>query len=64
MERILAIQEHRNGISMKNIYTIFPSTRQLILADIDLVQTSCGFGVQRHSFEGNTDIHFEWAEKR
>ena len=45
-------------------FTIFPSTRQLILADIDLVQTSCGFGVPLFSFEGNRDIHFEWAEKK
>ena len=26
-------------------FNIYPSTRQIIVADIDLVQTSCGFGV-------------------
>ena len=45
-------------------FTIYPSTRQIIVADIDLVQTSCGFGVPLFSFEGDRDIHFEWAEKK
>jgi hypothetical protein len=45
-------------------FKIFPSTRQLIIAEIDLVQTSCGFGVPLFSYEGERDIHFEWAEKK
>jgi hypothetical protein len=45
-------------------FTIYPSTRQLIVADIDLVQTSCGFGVPLYDFAGDRDIHFEWAEKK
>lgn len=45
-------------------FTIYPSTRQLIIADIDLVQTSCGFGVPLYTFNGHRDIHFDWAEKK
>lgn len=45
-------------------FTIYPSTRQIIVADIDLVQTSCGFGVPLYDYKGNRDIHFEWAEKK
>lgn len=45
-------------------FTIYPSTRQLIVAEIDLVQTSCGFGVPLYNFVGHRDIHFEWAEKK
>jgi len=45
-------------------FKIFPSTRQIIIADIDLVQTSCGFGVPLFSYQGDRDIHFEWAEKK
>lgn len=45
-------------------FRIYPSTRQLIIANIDLVQTSCGFGVPLYSYEGDRDIHFEWAEKK
>jgi hypothetical protein len=45
-------------------FTIYPSTRQIIVATIDLVQTSCGFGVPRYDYKGERDIHFEWAEKK
>ena len=45
-------------------FIIYPSTRQIIVADIDLVQTSCGFGVPLFSYTGERDIHFEWAEKK
>jgi hypothetical protein len=45
-------------------FNIYPSTRQLIVADIDLVQTSCGFGVPLYDYAGERDIHFEWAEKK
>ena len=45
-------------------FKIYPSTRQLIIADINLVQTSCGFGVPLFSYQGERDIHFDWAEKK
>jgi hypothetical protein len=45
-------------------FTIYPSTRQLIVADIDLVQTSCGFGVPLFEYVGERAIHFDWAEKK
>lgn len=45
-------------------FQIHPSTRQLIVADITLVQTSCGFGVPLYTYQGERDIHFEWAEKK
>ncbi len=45
-------------------FKLYPSTRQLIVADIDLVQTSCGFGVPLFEYVGERDIHFNWAEKK
>jgi hypothetical protein len=45
-------------------FNIFPSTRQIIVADIDLVQTSCGFGVPLFDYVGERDKHFEWAERK
>ncbi|MBV6441403.1 MAG: pyridoxamine 5'-phosphate oxidase family protein [Haliscomenobacteraceae bacterium CHB4] len=45
-------------------FVIYPSTRQIIVADIDLVQTSCGFGVPLFDYVGDRDIHFDWAEKK
>ena len=44
-------------------FTIYPSTRQIIVADIDLIQSSCGFGVPLYDYKGDRDKHFLWAEK-
>ena len=45
-------------------FKILPSTRQLIVADIDKVQTSCGFGVPQFDYVGERDQHFKWAEEK
>jgi len=45
-------------------FTIYPSTRQIIVANIDLVQTSCGFGVPLYDYAGERDVHFDWANKK
>ena len=45
-------------------FKLYSSTRQLIIANIDLVQTSCGFGVPFFNYAGERDIHFEWAAKK
>ncbi|HVM88513.1 MAG TPA: pyridoxamine 5'-phosphate oxidase family protein [Puia sp.] len=45
-------------------FTIYPSTRQIIVAEIELVQTSCGFGVPLYEYAGERDLHFKWAEKK
>lgn len=45
-------------------FTIYPSTRQIIAADIHSVQTSCGFGVPTYAFTGDRSIHFDWAKQK
>lgn len=45
-------------------FKIYASTRQLIIADIDLVQTSCGYGVPLMDFKGLRPHLFDWAEKK
>jgi hypothetical protein len=45
-------------------FKVYQSTRQIVVADIDLVQTSCGFGVPMFDFKGDRDTHFEWADKK
>ena len=42
-------------------FTIYPGTRQIIVADITKVQTSCGFGVPQYVFKADRENHFEWA---
>jgi len=38
--------------------------RQIVVAQVDSVQTSCGFGVPRYSFESQRDQLPRWAENR
>jgi hypothetical protein len=45
-------------------FTIYPSTRQIIVAEIDLVQTSCGYGIPLYEYKSERSIHFDWAEKK
>jgi hypothetical protein len=45
-------------------FTILPSTRQIIVADIDKVQTSCGFGVPYYQYNGERKHAHQWAEKK
>lgn len=45
-------------------FTMMMSTRQIIVADIDLVQTSCGYGVPYYSYEGERDQAYKWAEAK
>lgn len=45
-------------------FALKPSTRQIVVAEIDLVQTSCGFGVPLYDFAGERDMLSVWAEKK
>ena len=40
------------------------ATRQIIVADIDKVQTSCGFGVPLYEYSGERDHAQKWAENK
>jgi hypothetical protein len=41
-----------------------PGARQIIIMDIDLVATSCGFGVPLFDYRGQRDELREWAKKK
>jgi hypothetical protein len=45
-------------------FNILPSTRQIIVADIHKLQTSCGFGVPYYDYVGERDHSHKWAEKK
>lgn len=45
------------------LFTVYPSTRQLLVADIYKVQTSCGFGTPLYEYVGERDTHFKWANE-
>ncbi|KIE58574.1 pyridoxamine 5'-phosphate oxidase [Methylacidiphilum kamchatkense Kam1] len=46
------------------LFPSFPGSRQIIQVDIDLVTTSCGFGVPLFQFKGNRDSLIQWARKK
>ena len=50
--------------SLSNHFTLYASTRQIIIADIHLVQTSCGYGVPLFEYKEERSIHFDWANKK
>lgn len=56
------LRDHKKWHQYASHFEIFPSTRQIIIADIDLIQASCGFGVPMFDFKGHRDIHFDWAK--
>jgi hypothetical protein len=40
-------------------FNISAKTRQIIVADIDLVQTSCGYGVPFYNYAGERQKYFK-----
>jgi len=45
--------------TMSSLFTLYESTRQIIIAEIHKVQTSCGYGVPIYAFIEERNIHFE-----
>jgi hypothetical protein len=41
-----------------------PGARQMVFLDVDLVQTSCGFGVPLFEYVGERDQLVRWAESK
>ena len=58
-EVILADSER--WVEWSPYFDILPSTRQIMLLTVDLVQNSCGFGVPTYQYIEDKDRHFKWA---
>lgn len=58
------LRETKKWDELSPLFTILPSTRQLIVADIHKVQTSCGFGVPLYEYVGEREQHHLWAERK
>ena len=50
--------------ALLKLFTPQLSTRQIIVADIHKVQTSCGFGVPLYEYTGERDQAQKWAESK
>lgn len=56
-----------NSDEWDSVYSQFSpiaGTRQIIMADIDRVQTSCGFAVPLYEYQGDREILVSWASKK
>lgn len=45
-------------------FNLIPGARQLIVTDIDRVQTSCGFSIPYFEYAGERETLIDWAEKK
>lgn len=45
-------------------FTLIPGARQIIKIDVDMAQTSCGFGVPLYEYQGERDQAIKWAEHK
>ena len=58
------LPDHAEWDTLGPHFKLIPSVRQLIVAEISKVQTSCGFGVPLFEYMGERDQHFKWAEAK
>ncbi|MEH2446366.1 MAG: pyridoxamine 5'-phosphate oxidase family protein [Nostoc sp.] len=50
--------------SLYSLFMPMPGARQIIVADIEQVQTSCGFGVPLYEYRGERQTLVNWASKK
>ena len=50
--------------ALRPLFPVFPGTRQIVVVDVDSLQTSCGAGVPLYAYQGERDALLQWAEKK
>lgn len=62
-----AVAVHHNDDKWSHFVSYFPpnsGARQIFDVQIDLVQTSCGFGVPLYDYQGERELLDKWADKK
>ena len=49
---------------LRTHFPALPGERQLIVLDVDAVQTSCGYAVPTYTYVGERETLARWAEKK
>lgn len=49
---------------LRPLFPDYPGVRQIIVADINRVQTSCGFAVPLYEYQGQRDTLTRWAKSK
>lgn len=58
---------HHHHPEWQSVAPLFPSrvgNRNIILIDVDSVQTSCGFGVPLYDYQGERELLDKWAHNK
>ena len=55
---------HSNWPTLSQYFSDMPGVRQIIVADIERIQTSCGYAVPYYQHQGPRDTLIQWAEKK
>jgi Pyridoxamine 5'-phosphate oxidase len=58
---------HQGDTEWDELFALFkplPGARQIFDVTLDLVQTSCGFGVPFYTYEGEREMLSDWATKK
>jgi len=61
-EAVRQTSEKWNELS--KLFDDFPGTRQIIVLNVESLQTSCGFGIPLYEFVEDRKQLIEWAEKK
>lgn len=59
-----ALPESADWIVLSPFFPEIPGARQIIIAEIDRVQTSCGMGVPLYDYQAHRDGLINWAMKK
>ncbi|MBU1174203.1 MAG: pyridoxamine 5'-phosphate oxidase family protein [Alphaproteobacteria bacterium] len=57
-------KKHPDWDGLCALFPDYPGRRQIVVIDIDLVQTSCGYQVPLMDFAGERDTLAKWAESK
>ena len=60
----LIMPEEEEWTALYSLFPPLPGARQILVLNIESVQTSCGFGVPRFEFNGERDDLVNWANKK
>ena len=60
----LIMPEEEEWSELYRLFPPIPGARQILVLNIESVQTSCGFGVPRFEFNGERDDLVNWANKK
>jgi Pyridoxamine 5'-phosphate oxidase len=61
--RVVRRQDPEWG-ELRRHFPTLPGERQIIVLDVESVQTSCGYAVPRYTYAGERDTLARWAEKK